>query len=128
MADHVDTIIVLTTGKQDRGMRATLALSWACTVLAMSKSVALYMTMDGTVWATRGSADGVQVDGFEPLGEYFEQFFALGGTLCVCSPCSHYYCGQDRDQIEKTLVPQAKLCGLSTVVGMAAAHSQVITF
>ena len=121
-------VVVLTTGKQDRGARATLALAWACTSLAMGKPVTLYLTMDGTVWALRGSTDGVQCAGFEPLGEYFDQFFALGGELLVCAPCTEYYCSFDRSRIAESLLPEAEVSGLTTLVSKTGPQTTVVTF
>jgi predicted peroxiredoxin len=44
-----DAMIVLTTGKQDRGTRATLAFCWGCTALALGQRVSMFLTMEGTV-------------------------------------------------------------------------------
>ena len=68
-ADALDSLVVLTSGKQDRGTRATRAFSWACTALAMGKTAAIFMTMEGTIWSHKKTLKGVQVDGFEPLVE-----------------------------------------------------------
>jgi uncharacterized protein involved in oxidation of intracellular sulfur len=123
-----DVMVVLTTGKQDRGVRATLAFGWACTALAMGKTASVYLTMDGTYWAVRKSAEKVHVEGFEPLQEYITQFFELGGSLLVCAPCSEYYCGFDRSIISDTMLPGAELTGLSTIVAMASPATCVISF
>ena len=79
MSENNNVVVVLTTGKQDRGTRATLAFAWACTALAMGKNVTMYLTMDGTIWAMKGATKGLQVEGFEPLDQYLEQFVLLGG-------------------------------------------------
>jgi uncharacterized protein involved in oxidation of intracellular sulfur len=128
MAELADVMVVLTTGKQDRGARATLAFSWACTALAMGKSVSLFLTMDGTMWAMKDATAGVQVEGFEPLCEYLEQFVALGGKMMVCAPCSEYYCSFDRARIGDTLNEGAQVAGLSTVVSRIGPTSNVVTF
>ncbi len=121
-------VVVLTTGKQDRGTRATLAFAWACTALAMVKKVSLYLTMDGTIWGMQGSMKGLRVEGFEPLHHYLEQFLLLGGELLVCAPCSEYYCSFDREKIQTTFIPEAKLVGLTTVVSKISDGGTVITF
>jgi len=128
MTDHPDLLITLTTGKQDRGTRATLAFSWACAALAMGKQVSLYLTMDGTVWATKGAMKGVEVGGFEPLTAYLDQFIDLGGELLVCAPCSEYYCAFDRDAIAGTLLPNAELTGLATIVAKTGVNTKMVTF
>ncbi len=119
-------LIVLTSGKQDRGTRATLAFSWGCTALAMGQTVTLFMTMEGTVWALRGATRNVAVGGFEPLQEYIEQFLALGGELLLCAPCSEYYCSFERDPGD-SLIPDVKLAGLATIVSKTNEGCQVIT-
>lgn len=125
--EPVQTMIVLTTGKQDRGTRATLAFSWGCAALAMGQRVALYLTMDGTVWAVQGSDRGVAVSGFEPLGEYVEQFLALGGEMLVCAPCSEYYCSLDGIQPGAILRQGTSLVGLATIVHRIGSETKVIT-
>jgi len=128
MAADLDSMIVLTTGKQDRGTRATLAFSWGCAALAMGRTVAIYLTMDGTIWATRGATHGVEVGGFEPLGDYLDQFLALGGEVLVCAPCSQYYCSIDRDQVPGHLIDDVQLVGLATIVNRIGQGTKVITF
>ena len=113
---YPDMLITLSTGKQDRGTRATLAFSWGCAALAMGQKVAMFMTMDGTVWASKNAMKGVVVGGFEPLNDYLEQFFALGGELLVCAPCTEYYCAFDDEKIKMTMLDEAKLTGLATIV------------
>jgi len=126
--DEPKAMVVLTSGKQDRGTRATLALSWACSALALGKKTSIFMTMDGTVWAMDGAMKGIQVDGFEPLGNYFEQFRALGGRLLVCAPCSDYYCASDGKAPNGRLVEGAELVGLATVVSEVEPGSVVVSF
>lgn len=126
--EQSDMLVILKTGKQDRGMSATLALGWACTALAMNKSVTLYLTMDGTIWAIQGAAKNIQVDGFEPLSEYMENFIALGGKIIVCAPCTEYYCALPQEGDKEQLIPVAVVGGLSTVVGMVNNNSTVVSF
>lgn len=126
--EPLDSLIVLTTGKQDRGTRATLAFSWACTAAAMGKKTAIYLTMDGTLWALKETAHGVKVDGFEPLEEYIAQFDVLGGSLLVCAPCSEYYCSFDRELLGKSLLTNCQIVGLSTVVAKIGPATSVVSF
>jgi len=126
--EPVQTMIVLTTAKHDRGTRATLAFSWGCAALAMGQTVAIYLTMDGTVWATQGATRGVAVSGFEPLESYVDQFLALGGELLVCAPCCEYYCSLDDLQPGEKLREGISLVGLATVVSRIGANTKVITF
>ena len=128
MNHQPDALITLTTGKQDRGTRATLAFAWGCAALAMDRKVAIFLTMDGTVWAVKGAMKGVEVGGFEPLEDYLDQFLALDGELLVCAPCSEYYCSFERDLIPETLIEEAQLAGLATIVSKTGEHTKMITF
>ena len=128
MTEKPDQLITLTTGKQDRGTRATLALAWGCAALAMGQSVTIFLTMDGTIWAVKNAMKGVEVGGFEPLEDYLEQFLALGGELLVCAPCTEYYCAFDRDAISGALIDDAELTGLATIVSKLGEGTKAITF
>jgi predicted peroxiredoxin len=125
---HTDTIVILTTGKEDRGARAVLAFSWACAALAMGSSVTLFMTMDGSTWAGKGACKGVEVAGFEPLDHYLEQFLALGGKWKVCAPCTQYYCGASSSRPYDVLHSAVEVVGLTTLISEAGPTSHVITF
>jgi predicted peroxiredoxin len=127
--EETDVVVVLTTGKTDRGVRATLAFGWACTALALGKNVSLYLTMDGTVWAMKNAAKTVKVEGFEPLQAYIDQFIELGGKIFACAPCSEYYCSlPNADESDYQIISQAKLSGLSTIVSMVTSQTSVIAF
>jgi len=127
--EKTDVVVVLTTGKTDRGVRATLAFGWACTALALGKNVSMYLTMDGTIWAMKNSAKNVKVEGFESLQQYIDQFIDLGGKMHVCAPCSEYYCSlTSEDKSDYQLIHHAKLSGLSTVVSMVTSQTSVIAF
>ena len=129
LKQETEVVVVLTTGKTDRGIRATLAFGWACTALALGKRVSIYLTMDGTVWAMQNAAKNVKVDGFENLQEYIDQFIDLGGEILVCAPCSEYYCSfPQKNEADYRLISEVKLSGLSTVVSMVSSSTSVVTF
>jgi uncharacterized protein involved in oxidation of intracellular sulfur len=128
MTEEQKALVVLTTGKQDRGTRATLAFSWACSALALGKKTSVFLTMDGTVWAVDGSLKGIQVDGFEPLAAYVDQFRDLGGRVLVCAPCTKYYCGVNGNESERPLMRGAELVGLATVVSDLGPGAVVVSF
>lgn len=128
MTSDTDVMVVLKTGKSDRGASATLAFGWACTALALGKSVTLFLTMDGTIWSLSGGAKGVKVEGFDPLEDYIDQFFALGGKMLICAPCTEYYCSIPTTVKEGDFYEEAELAGLSTVVSMIKEGTSVVTF
>jgi uncharacterized protein involved in oxidation of intracellular sulfur len=130
MTEHPDMLITLTNGKQDRGTRATLAFAWGCSALAMGQNVTIYLTMDGTVWAARGAMKGVKLGGFDPLEEYLEQFISLGGRILVCAPCTEYYCsvnGHETNGVSDSLIENAQVTGLATIVSLIGGNTKTIT-
>ncbi|OFZ70296.1 MAG: hypothetical protein A2Z01_00160 [Betaproteobacteria bacterium RBG_16_58_11] len=82
-----DCVVLLASGQEDAGKRATLAFSLACTAQALDRSTYVFMIGDGVHWAYEGHGDGVQVAGFPALNELIETFVELGGgdfrLLCL---------------------------------------------
>ncbi len=115
-------VIILTTGPEDLGNRATLAFSMGVSALISGAKTSIYMTMGGTVWSRSASLGNVHVAGFEPLREYVEQFIEAGGQIMVCSPCNEFYCAMGRGG---DLLEGAEICGLATVVDLALDASVV---
>lgn len=110
--------VILASGMEDGGKRATLALSMACTALSMGLSTHLFLVGEGSYWAYQGHADGIQVDGFPALDELLESFVDLGGNLAVCSTCNQALCHASGSH-DKTLTrrPGVNIQGMATVMG-----------
>ena len=89
---HRKLLVMLTTGAEDGGKRATLALTAACTSEAMGTSTKLFLIGDGSHWAYDSRGDEVQISGFPPFAELMESFQELGGEVCICSACDQV-CG-----------------------------------
>jgi predicted peroxiredoxin len=115
-------LIILTTGPEDRGNRATLAFSMAVAALISRVDTTLYLTMGGTFWSRRGSTQKVHIEGFEPLQTYLDQFMESGGKLTVCSPCNEFYCSIAGDQ---PMHSGTEVCGLAHIVDLALGASVV---
>ena len=79
--------VLLTTGPEDGGKRATLAISAACTAQAMDLNTIMFLVGDGVHWGYEGHADDVHVQGFSPLHELMEAFLEMGGQILMCSAC-----------------------------------------
>jgi len=116
-------LIILTTGTEDRGNRATLAFSMGVSALISGVDTTIYMTMGGTFWSRSSSLGKVHIDGFEPLKVYVDQFVEAGGKIQVCSPCDSFYCSIARDS---PLLPNAELVGLTHIVDLLM-DSHVVT-
>lgn len=115
-------LVILTTGAEDRGARATLAFAMGVTACISGVEVTLFLTMSGAVWSRERSLSRVHVDGFEPLAAYVDQYREAGGKVLVCSPCSAFHCAMAPDA---PLLPGAELVGLGTVVDLALDASVV---
>jgi predicted peroxiredoxin len=115
-------MIMLTTGPEDRGNRATLAFSMGVAAKISGVDTTIFMTMSGTVWSRQSACAKVHINGFDPLEQYVRQFHELGGNILVCSPCHDFYCaiagGTD-------LIPGAELAGLTHVVDQVMSASTV---
>lgn len=122
MSDAKKMLIILTTGPEDRGNRATLAFSMGVAALISGIETAIYLTMGGTFWSRQSAKSKVHIDGFDPLSEYIDQYTEAGGRILVCSPCDDFYCaiGDQAPRIEG-----AELSGLTHVVDLALDASVV---
>jgi len=115
-------LIILTTGPEDRGSRATLAFAMGVSALISGVDATVFLTMSGAFWSRAQSERAVHIGGFEPLGTYVAQFIEAGGKLMVCSPCDAFFCSIASDGALRT---GAELCGLAHVVDLALDASVV---
>lgn len=120
MADRM--LIILTTGPEDRGNRATLAFAMGVSALISGVDTTVYLTMGGAFWSRQTSVGKVHIEGFEPLSAYIAQFGEGGGKLMLCSPCNEFYCAS---AAEAALVPGTELCGLAHIVDLALGASVI---
>jgi predicted peroxiredoxin len=106
-------MIMLTTGPEDRGNRATLAFAMGLAALISGVDTTIFMTMSGTFWSRTSASERVHINGFDPLQTIIGQYRELGGGILVCSPCHDFYCSIASGA---ELLPGAELAGLTHVV------------
>ncbi|MES9945364.1 MAG: DsrE family protein [Candidatus Thiodiazotropha sp.] len=99
-------VVVLSSGAEDGGKRATLAFSAACTAMAMDLDTQLFLVGDGSHWAYQGSCEGISQKGFPALASLMENFVELDGKIFVCSACDTV-CSLPQDSEGKPLLRQA---------------------
>ncbi|OQX13226.1 MAG: hypothetical protein BWK73_12610 [Thiothrix lacustris] len=80
-------VILLASGNEDGGKRATLAFSTACSAAAMDMTTHVFLVGDGSFWAYEGHTHGIHAPGFPPLEELVSNYLELGGQLYICSAC-----------------------------------------
>ena len=87
MATQEPLVVLLATGNDDGGKRATLAFTAATCAAAMDKRTIMFLVGDGAHWAYEGRTGGIQQTGFPALEELMESFVDMGGEIYVCSAC-----------------------------------------
>ena len=80
-------VVVLSTGGEDLGKRATLAFSTACTAQAMELDTQVFLVGDGSHWAYQKNTEGVHQMGFPALDDLIESFVEMEGKIYLCSAC-----------------------------------------
>lgn len=80
-------LIIIMTGKEDGGRRATMALSIALSALASNDEVKVFLSMNGICWASPACTGTIKVEGFDPVGTFVRQFIDMGGEVLVCGTC-----------------------------------------
>ena len=89
--------VILVSGPEDGGKRATLAFAAACTAQAMDLDTIVFLAGDGAHWAYVGNAEEVNAPGFPALADLMESFVEAGGQLLLCSAC-HAICAHGADR------------------------------
>ncbi len=119
--------IVLMTGKEDNGKRATLAFACGLSSLASGHETSIFLTGDGTTWAFQGSADQIVAQGFPPISQLIHQYISEGGSLLVCSACSkHCSSGPPSQEIDESRFHEGvKTVGFTTAIANAIAGSSI---
>lgn len=102
--------VILASGPEDGGKRATLALAAACTAQAMALDTIVFLIGDGAHWAYAGHAEQVNAPGFPALADLMESFLDGGGQLLLCSAC-HATCAHGG--VHR---PEVRIRGLATLL------------
>jgi predicted peroxiredoxin len=114
-------VVMLTSGNQDGGKRATLAFSAACAAVALDLDTHVFLIGDGAHWAYEGSCEPVRQRGFPPLINLFDSFTDLGGKVYICSTCDNVCSvpGEDGQATKrrKDVQPRGLAAVLSHMVG-----------
>jgi predicted peroxiredoxin len=116
-------VMIHNTHGKDDVERASLAFVVGNTALSSAQEAIVLLTIDGVWVATPGYADGLQANGFLPLGELIQKFVQGGGRIWVCGSCA-----KPRNITEQTLISGAQIVGAATAVEAMVNGARTISF
>ena len=99
------------THSTDDADRATVAMVVANAAVASGKNTMVFLSSEGVRLATKGVAETISEEGFQPMATLLSNFLAAGGTLWVCSPCF-----KKRDYTDSHLIEGATIVGGAKLV------------
>lgn len=111
-----------THGKEDLE-RATLAFIVANAALTAGQESTVLLTIDGVWLAQRGYTDGLQAEGFSPIGETISSFISNGGLVWVCGVCI-----KPRDISPEDLIEGAQIVGAAMAIEAMVNGAQTLSF
>jgi predicted peroxiredoxin len=92
-------LINCTHGKED-AERATLAFIVGNVAASADQEAVVLLTIEGVWNVTRGYADDICKEGFQPLREVMQSFVTNGGQIWVCGACAKPRGITDADLVE----------------------------
>ncbi len=111
-----------THGKEDPE-RATLPFIVGNVAATADQEAVVLLTVDGVWLATKGYADDIQKEGFQPLREIIQSFVANGGQIWACGACTN-----PRGITQADLIEGAKIVTAANVVEYMAAGAATLSF
>ena len=106
-------VVMLTSGVDDGGKRATLAFSAACAAISMDFDTLVFLIGDGSDWAYEDACAPVLQPGFPPLTELVDSFLNLGGRIYLCAACDQESRGPGRAKGETRRRHKVQASGLA---------------
>lgn len=116
-------ILINCTHGEDDVERASLSAVVANTALTSGQQTTLMLTVEGVWLATRGYTEGLEANGFAPLGELLEQFLENDGQLWVCGACA-----KPRNITADDLITGAQMVGAAAAIEALANGAQSLSF
>lgn len=111
-----------THGREDPE-RATLPFIVANVAASADQRAIVLLTVEGVWLATRGYADAIQKEGFQPLGEIMDSLLANGGEIWACGACT-----KPRGITEEHLIEGAKIVTAANVVEAMVGGAATLSF
>ena len=116
-------LMINCTHGQDDPERATLAFVVGNVAASANQETVVLLTIEGVWNATRGYADGIQKEGFQPLREVIQSFVSNGGQIWVCGACA-----KPRGITDKELIDGARIVTAANAVEYLASGAASLSF
>ncbi len=111
-----------TRGKEDPE-RATLPFIVGNVAATADQEAVVLLTVDGVWLATKGYADDVHKEGFQPLRDVIRSFLENGGQIWACGACT-----KPRGIGEADLIEGARIVTAANVVEYLASGAATLSF
>jgi predicted peroxiredoxin len=107
-------VVHCTAGKED-AEKATLPFIVGNVAATADQDIIVFLTMEGVRIATKGYAEQIHKEGFNPLKETLDSFITNGGKLWACGACT-----KPRGITDADLIEGAKIVTASNLVEVLA--------
>ena len=114
-------LVNCTHGEEDPE-RATLPFVVGNAAVTADQEAVVFLTVEGVRLATKGYADGVHKEGFQPLGDLIRSFVGNGGQIWACGACTKPRGITEADLIEGARIVTAVNLVEYVVSGAVAMH------
>jgi predicted peroxiredoxin len=115
-------LINCTHGRED-AERATLAFVVGNVAASADQEAVVLLTIEGVWNATRGYADDICKEGFQPLRDVMQSFISNGGQVWACGACA-----KPRGITEADLIPKARIVSAANAVEYLASGAASLSF
>jgi|SRR5690242_14678203 predicted peroxiredoxin len=116
-------LLINCTHGRDDAERATLAFVVGNVAASADQDAVVLLTIEGVWLATRGYADEIHKEGFQPLSEVIQSFRANGGQIWACGSCT-----KPRGITEDQLIEGAKIVTAASVVERLVGGAATLDF
>jgi uncharacterized protein len=103
--------------------RATLSFIFGNVAASADQATAVLLTIEGVWLGTKGYADDIHKEGFQPLKEVMQSFISNGGQVWVCGTCA-----KPRGITEADLIQGAQIVTAAYVAQYLASGAASIAF
>jgi predicted peroxiredoxin len=117
------TILTNCTCGKDNPERATLPFVVGNVAASADQPAIVLLTIEGVWIATKGYAEGIHKEGFQPLREIIDSFLANGGQIWACGACT-----KPRGITDDHLIAGARIVTAAMVVEAMGKGASTLSF